>query len=258
MGSLPITSPTCTLSAAAGPCGSCPPHVRPSFLELNGVTLSAAARPGKSCTPRGLTYLNLGQNRLPCVPPVFGVPHSAFRRFSAPRMVHSAGFRRPARCIPPVCGMQLLQGLKPAHLAGNPWTVSPLYTLVPYITLRHTTARALSARALKSGVTRSKQAAMRWRRKAADNGHADACLHLAQCMYQDKPYARVVGHVVQAVSVATSDWLMERHDVPMEVLAGVLHWMRKGGHYPAIELDMLESEAREGAKHCCNQGCNVL
>jgi len=31
---------------------------------------------------------------------------------------------------------------------------------------------------------------MRWRRKAAENGLADACFELAARMYLDRPYAR--------------------------------------------------------------------
>jgi TPR repeat protein len=34
---------------------------------------------------------------------------------------------------------------------------------------------------------------MRWTRKAADNGYADACSWLAQFMYRDQPYAREAG-----------------------------------------------------------------
>ena len=34
---------------------------------------------------------------------------------------------------------------------------------------------------------------MRWRRKAADIGVADACMCLADFMYHDRPYAREAG-----------------------------------------------------------------
>ena len=48
---------------------------------------------------------------------------------------------------------------------------------------------SIICQALGRGVTRSNQMAMRWTRKAAENGHATACLKLAQHMYHDHPYA---------------------------------------------------------------------
>ena len=56
--------------------------------------------------------------------------------------------------------------------------------------------------------------AMRWCRKAAESGIADACFKLASHMYGDNPYAREVGHVGEAAGVAESAGFMEGHDVP--------------------------------------------
>jgi len=117
--------------------------------------------------------------------------------------------------------------------------------------------------ALGRGVTRSKRKAMQWMRKAAVNGLADACLTLAVRMYGDQPYAREVGHVGEAAGGATSTRVMEGHDVPADVLTSVIHWLRKGGLRkgglnPIDKLDELRSEVLEGAKHCGNEGCEVV
>jgi len=77
--------------------------------------------------------------------------------------------------------------------------------------------------ALGRGVTRSKRRAQEWLRKAADTGDADACLQLAGRMYGDLPYAREVGHVVETAGVATSAGATEGHDVPPNVMIGMLH-----------------------------------
>ena len=92
-------------------------------------------------------------------------------------------------------------------------------------------ARGNVCQALGRGVTRSKRRAMQWLRKAAENGHAVACVKLATHMYGDQPYAREVGHVGEAAGVLSTG-VMEGHDVPLDVLTGVLHWLRKGGHDP--------------------------
>ena len=63
---------------------------------------------------------------------------------------------------------------------------------------------------------------MRWTRKAAEVGNADACSVLAHNRYLDLPYVRAVGHVMEAVLVASSAGLMEGHDVPPDVLTGVV------------------------------------
>jgi hypothetical protein len=50
------------------------------------------------------------------------------------------------------------------------------------------------------------------------------------CRYNvDYPYAREVGHVGEAAGVAAPAGVMEGHDVPPDVLTGVLHWLQKGG-----------------------------
>jgi len=99
---------------------------------------------------------------------------------------------------------------------------------------------------------------MRWARKAAENGLAQSCLQLAIRMYGDIPYAREVGHVREATGVAASAEFMEGHDVPLDVMAGVVHWLRKGGHDPVVLLESFRQMARDGAPYCCNEGCEVM
>jgi hypothetical protein len=113
--------------------------------------------------------------------------------------------------------------------------------------------------ALGHSVTRSKRRAQEWLRKAAENGHADACLKLAGAMYVDQPYARDVGHVGEAAGVASSAGVMEGHDVPQDVLTSVIHWLRKGGQLNlGVALDMLRKSTVEGGMHCGNDGCEVV
>jgi TPR repeat protein len=100
--------------------------------------------------------------------------------------------------------------------------------------------------------------AKRWTRKAAENGHVDACFNLAGHMYADQPYAREVGLVVKAAGVALSVVVTEGHDVPADVLTGVSHWLRKGGFDPEIVLDLLRKSALEGGEYCRNEGCEVV
>ncbi len=78
---------------------------------------------------------------------------------------------------------------------------------------------------------------MRRYSKAAETGRAASCLELAQEMYMDNPYAREVGHVVEAAGAATSAGVMEGHDVPPDVLTGVGHWLQKGGHSTTDRLN---------------------
>jgi TPR repeat protein len=111
---------------------------------------------------------------------------------------------------------------------------------------------------LLRGATRSKQMAMRWMRKAAENGSTESCLHLAARMYGGWPYAREVGHVGEAAGVAASAGIMEGHDVPPDVLTGIVHWLRKGGHDPVHKLDEFRTEALVGAPYCRNEGCEVV
>jgi len=75
-------------------------------------------------------------------------------------------------------------------------------------------------------------------RKAAENGLVDACERLAARMYSDRPYAREVGHVVEASGVAATAGVREGHDIPPEVMTSVVHWLRKGGHNPIDRLSM--------------------
>jgi len=111
---------------------------------------------------------------------------------------------------------------------------------------------------LLRGFTRSKQMAMRWIRKAAENGRAESCLQLASRMYADWPYAREVGHVGETAGVADPAVGMEGHDVPLDVLADVVHWARKGGHNVVGILDWFRRLAQDGAKNCFNDECQVV
>ena len=117
---------------------------------------------------------------------------------------------------------------------------------------------SLFCQALGRGVTRSKRLTMRWMRKAADLGHPLLCLGLAGSMYSNLPYAREEGHVEEPAGVPVSAGVMERHDVPPDVLTSVVHWLRKGGHNPVATLEKCRREALEGAKHCRNEGCKVV
>jgi len=116
---------------------------------------------------------------------------------------------------------------------------------------------SIVCQALRSGVTRSKQMTMRWMRKAAENGHADSCLRLADAMYIDQPYAREVGHVGQAAGPALPAGVTESHDVPTDVLTSVVR-LQKGGHTPIDVLPELRRGALEGDQYCNNEGCDVV
>jgi TPR repeat protein len=103
---------------------------------------------------------------------------------------------------------------------------------------------------------------MQWLRKAAENGIADACMRLATRMYADQPYAREVGHVMEAGGDATSAAVVEGHNVPPDVLTSVVHWLRKGcatrQHDPIDALNALRKAASEGGQYCQNEGCEVV
>jgi TPR repeat protein len=115
---------------------------------------------------------------------------------------------------------------------------------------------------LGRGVTRSRRRATQWMRKAAENGHADACLQLASHMYADLPYAREVGHVGEAARMATSAGVTEGHNIPPAVLTGVLHWVQKGcvaGQHNLLDvLGDIRGEAVVGSRYCHNEGCEVV
>jgi hypothetical protein len=99
-------------------------------------------------------------------------------------------------------------------------------------------------------------------RKAAENGHANVCLELAESMYADLPHAREAGHVGEAAGASTSVGDAEGHDVPPDVLSSVIYWLCKGGmteqHDVEEELDGYRIRALEGAVFCCNDGCEVV
>jgi hypothetical protein len=100
---------------------------------------------------------------------------------------------------------------------------------------------------------------MQWMRKAAENGLADDCLHLADDMYKDKPYAREVGHVEESAGVASSAGFMEGHHIPPDVMTSVLYWLRKGGARSLVNnLDVMRSMALEGGTYCHNESCEVV
>jgi hypothetical protein len=52
--------------------------------------------------------------------------------------------------------------------------------------------------------------------------------------------------------------MLEGHDVPPDVLTGVVHWLRKGGQNPADRLDVLRSMALKGSTYCWKDGCTVV
>jgi TPR repeat protein len=112
--------------------------------------------------------------------------------------------------------------------------------------------------ALGRGVARSKRKAQQWRRKAAENGHAEACLSLAGHMYLDLPYACEVGHMGEAAGAAALAGVIEGHDVPPDVLTSVVHWLRKGAHDSVDKIDRLRRTALVGAAYCRNEGCEVV
>jgi hypothetical protein len=111
-------------------------------------------------------------------------------------------------------------------------------------------------------VTRSKRRAIQWARRAADLGQAESCLQLAGSMYAGLPYAREVGHVSEAVGVATSAGAMPGHDIPQDILTDVVHWLQKGcADGQRTVSDGLEQHRREalvGAPYCRNDGCEVV
>ena len=172
-------------------------------------------------------------------------------------LVQASGRRRQRqRCEQP---QQLLRCRPRSGLADHACHVI-LRTLDPCFLLRmasHDVA-SITCPALGRGVTRSKRLAMQCVRKAAENGNCDGCLKLARNMYGDQPYAREVGHVGETAGVATSAGIMEGHDVPPDVLFGVVHWLRTGGHNPIDTLPGFRRMALEGAKFCRNEGCEVV
>jgi len=64
--------------------------------------------------------------------------------------------------------------------------------------------------------------------------------------------------VEEAAGVASSAGFMEGHDVPPDVMTGVLHWLRKGGYNPVDYLEVLRGMVLEGAAYCFNEGCEVV
>ena len=52
----------------------------------------------------------------------------------------------------------------------------------------------------------------------------------------------------------------EGHDVPPDVLAGVIYWLRKGGHnyMDSFKYIVYRTKALDGGKFCFNPGCEVV
>ena len=99
---------------------------------------------------------------------------------------------------------------------------------------------------------------MHWRREAAENGKPEACATLALNIYLDQPYAREVGLAGEAAGVATSAGITDGHDVPPDVLTGVVHWLRKGGHDLVALLNGYRRQALLGGQYCHNDGCEIV
>jgi len=100
---------------------------------------------------------------------------------------------------------------------------------------------------------------MSWKRKAADNGDAHACLLLAYSMYMGQPHAREIGQFVgEAAGVAASAGILEGHDVPSDVLTDVVYWLQKGGHNLLQALEEFRRKVLEGGEYCHNEGCEVV
>ena len=97
--------------------------------------------------------------------------------------------------------------------------------------------------------------AMRWMRKAAENGLADGCFQLAGRM--DRPYAREVGHVGKAARATTSAVVMEGHDVPPDVLTSVI-WLQNGGGNPSDELLDFADKHWRGLTIAATTGARLL
>jgi len=78
--------------------------------------------------------------------------------------------------------------------------------------------------------------------------------------HMDRPYAREFGYVAEA-QIAPWDGMIEGHDVPHDVLNNIVHFLLQGGHQPDALInfsDSLREKVLEGAKWCCNDGCEVV
>jgi len=106
---------------------------------------------------------------------------------------------------------------------------------------------------------------MQWLRKAAENGLADSCVRLAMSVYEDRPYAREVGHVEDTTELeraVSTAGVMEGHNIPPDVLTSVVHWFHKGcvtGLYDFSDhLEACRRLALQGGTYCDNDGCEVV
>ena len=76
-------------------------------------------------------------------------------------------------------------------------------------------------------------------------------------MYGDEPYAHEVGHVGEAAGAATSAGVMEGHDVPLDVLTSVVHWLRRGRYNQFDVLEVFRREALEGLSIASTAGARL-
>jgi hypothetical protein len=52
--------------------------------------------------------------------------------------------------------------------------------------------------------------------------------------------------------------VVKSHDVPRDVLTGVVYLLRRGEHNQAQMLDLFKHRALNGGEYCQNDGCKVV
>ena len=107
------------------------------------------------------------------------------------------------------------------------------------------------------GVPRDHKESVAWLVKAAANGDRTSCKTLAMHLYLDYPHARDTGIVADA---SPSDIESESSTVPGVVYSSVVYWCEKGG-FQGTRLASLISKFRHqkmyGAQFCSNHGCKT-
>jgi len=105
------------------------------------------------------------------------------------------------------------------------------------------------------GVPRDHKESVAWLVKAAAAGDLTSCETLAMQLYLDYPHARDTGIVDDA---SPSDIETESSTVPAAVYSSVIYWCEKAG-FQGTRLASLISKFRHqkmyGAEFCSNQGC---
>jgi hypothetical protein len=105
------------------------------------------------------------------------------------------------------------------------------------------------------GVPRDHKESVAWLVKAAAAGDRTSCKTLAMHLYLDYPHARDTGIVDDA---SASDVESESSTVPDVVYSSVIYWCEKAG-FQGTRLASLISKFRHqkmyGAEFCSNQGC---